>query len=407
VTSDDADRGTVTSKFRRRAVAVIPARGGSKGVPRKNLQHVGGVPLIQRAVRTASAAQEIDAVFVSTDHDEIADLALRAGAWVIDRPAELAQDASSSESVLLHALGAIESETGRPEVVVMIQATSPFIYAGDLDVAVTRVRDGEADCAFSATPTHAFLWRYGDHGAVSVNHDAAVRVRRQDLELQYRETGAFYAMDVEGFLAVRHRFFGRVEMQVVEERWAVDVDGPDDLQHARLIAPDFRDPAFPLPFSDARALVTDFDGVHTDDHAFIDETGRESVRVSRADGHGLGRLAAVGLPMLILSRERNAVVAARAEKLGMDVVHAVNDKVPALRAWAAKRAVDLRQVVYVGNDMNDVGCLEIVGWPVVVADAHPSTLPYARLRLSRLGGEGALREVAEMMLAALNERGEP
>jgi CMP-N-acetylneuraminic acid synthetase len=227
-----------------RVVAVIPARSGSKGIPGKNLREVAGRSLVRRAVDAARSASRVDGIVVSTDGDAIAAEATAAGATVVRRPETLSGDEASSESALLHALSALDDGAdGMPEVLVFIQATSPFIDPDDLDRAVERVVDGHADCVFSAAPSHAFLWRVDDDGAaVAVNHDAATRPRRQDREPEYRETGAFYVMRVAGFLEHRHRFHGRIELAVVDPRSAIDVDDPADLELATALAPHL-DPA--------------------------------------------------------------------------------------------------------------------------------------------------------------------
>jgi N-acylneuraminate cytidylyltransferase len=217
-------------------VAVIPARGGSVGIARKNLQHVGGESLVARAVRSARATAGIHRVIVSTDDDEIATEARRVGALVVDRPAALATSTASSESAVFHAIATLDR---RPTIVVMLQATSPFIDPRDLDAAISRVTAAEADVVFSAVATPVFLWRPAPPngaGWEGVNHDAAVRPRRQDLPPQVAETGAFYVMRAEGLLAAQHRFFGRGEPQLVDERFAVDIDTEVELEIARALA---------------------------------------------------------------------------------------------------------------------------------------------------------------------------
>ncbi|MDN4483525.1 acylneuraminate cytidylyltransferase [Demequina lignilytica] len=383
-----------------KAVAIIPARGGSKGVPGKNVARVGGVPLVARAVRAALAAPSIDAVYVSTDDADIAAAARGAGAEIIDRPAAIAGDTATSESALLHALDVLVSQGVEPRALAFLQATSPFIDAAALDTAVRDVLGGTYDSMFSAYETYAFLWAHGDAGAVGVNHDHSFRPRRQDREPHYQETGAFYVMDVAGFRERGFRFFGRVGIAEVAQSSGVEIDDLHELALARALAP-ILDVAGPI---DVDALVMDFDGVHTDDTVTVDQHGVESVTVSRSDGMGIGLLRAAGLPMLILSKERNPVVAARAAKLGVEVLHAVDDKAPALREWCEAAGLDLARVAYVGNDVNDVPALEIVGWPVVVPDAHPAAARAARVTLTRPSGAGALRELAELILAA-RERG--
>lgn len=422
-----------------RATAIIPARGGSVGLPGKNLARVGGVPLIARAVRAALAAERIDRVVVTTDDDAIADAARVAGATVVDRPVELAGSMASSESALLHALDELElrdalgllapqprggvaavgddrsDERERP-VTVFIQATSPFIDPADLDAAIERVATGRRDVVFSGAPTHAFLWRDdADAGsAVGVNHAAALRLRRQEREPEYLETGAFYVFATDGFRGAGHRFFGRIGVQQVAADHAVEIDELADLERARALAPRI-DRALAAsarsgsmhgahsalaPHIDVDALVTDFDGVHTDDTVMVDQLGRESVRVSRSDGAGIARLRRAGIPVLILSAEQNPVVGRRAEKLGVECVQGVEEKGAVLREWAERRGIRLDRIAYLGNDRGDLPALELVGWPVAVPDAAPEALDAARHVLARTGGHGAVRELADLILAA-------
>jgi N-acylneuraminate cytidylyltransferase len=378
-------------------VAVIPARGGSKGVPGKNLRRVAGRSLVERAVDACVGAEAIDAVYVSTDDAAIAAAARAAGGQVVERPAELSGDTASSESALLHALDTLAAEGVDPEVVVFVQCTSPFIDPADLDDAVGRVTDDRADAVFAAVPTYEFLWRAEPDGQASgINHDAAYRPRRQDREPHYRETGAFYVMSVPGFREARHRFFGRTQIVPVAELSAVEIDHDHDLELASALAP-----ALDLPADvDVDVVVTDFDGVHTDDLAIVDEDGREAVRVSRSDGMGIERLRKAGVPVLILSKETNRVVAARAAKLGVEVLHGIEAKAEVVRDWLERQGVDPARAAYLGNDINDLGPMAVVGWPLAVADARPEVRRAARRVLSRPGGRGAVRELSDLVLAS-------
>ncbi len=381
-------------------MAVIPARGGSQGVPGKNLRRVGGVPLVVRAVQACRAARRVDLVVVSTDDDAIAEAACSAGARVVRRPEALAGHTASSESALLHALDALEEE---PTTLLFVQCTSPFLDPADLDAGVALVADGHADSVFSAVETHAFVWRAqgGDGGVrtvVGVNHDAACRPRRQDREPDWRETGGFYVLDVAGFRDAGHRFFGRTAAVSVAEATALEIDTMTELAMARALAPLVATAAAEPLVVDA--VVTDFDGVHTDDAAWVDADGHEEVRVSRADGMGVAALRAAGIPVLIVSKERHPVVSARGAKLGVEVLQGVDDKVAALTAWLGERRLDPARVAYLGNDVNDLGPLAMVGWPVAVSDARPEVRAAARLVLERPGGHGAVRELCDRVLAA-------
>lgn len=381
------------------ATAIIPARGGSQGLPGKNLARVGGAPLVTRAVRAAMATSRIGRVVVTTDDEEIAEAARTAGADVVERPVALAGSTATSESALLHALEVLAAEA--TEVTVFIQATSPFIDPVDLDSAVERVASGERDAVFSAAPTHVFLWREIGGAAVGVNHEASHRQRRQDRTPEYAETGAFYVFATEGFRKSGHRFFGRVGVQPVHPDHAIEVDDAADLERARTLATRIdRDLGPRHPLIDVDALVTDFDGVHTDDTVMVDQLGRESVRVSRTDGHGVARLRAAGIPVLIISAEENPVVGRRAEKLGVECAQGVVAKGEVLREWAAARGIRLDRIAYLGNDRGDLPALDLAGWPVAVPDAVPEAIEAARHVLASPGGHGAVRELADLILAA-------
>lgn len=371
---------------------MIPARGGSKQVPRKNLEPIAGVPLVARAIAAARATPGIDQVVVSTDDREIARLAVEHGATVVDRPASLAGDTASSELALLHAL----EQFSDVETLVFLQATSPFIDSAALGNAIERVSSGANDVVFSAFETYAFLWRHTSNGAVGINHASSVRPRRQDREPDLHETGAFYVMNASGFREARHRFFGRIGVELTDERSAIEIDTADQLQLAKAIAGMVQTDSD----IDVDAVVTDFDGVHTDDTAQIDAKGGERVVVNRGDGLGIRLLSEAGIPVLILSTEEHPVVAARAAKLRVEAKHGVANKEAALAEWASARGIDLGRIAYVGNDINDLGALSIVGWPIAVPGSHPSVLSAARIVLGRRGGAGAVRELAERVLRA-------
>ena len=331
-------------------LVVIPARGGSKGIPFKNLKPVAGRSLVARAVDSALAAPAVTDVVVSTDHPDIAAEAERCGARVVMRPADLLrrhrqQRVGGAPRARIAAPAAGRHGSGAVHL--------PVHRPGHLNEAVLDVLEGRADVAFSVTESHAFHWMHDDGGAVTaVGHSAEVRPRRQDRTPQYRETGAFYAMRTEGFLARKHRFFGRLKLQEVPAEHAVEIDSLEDLAVVRALADQATAPR--AGGLDVDALVMDFDGVHTDDHAFVNAEGEEFVRVSREDGMGISRLRGTGIPQLILSTERNKVVSARALKLGIDVLQDVADKAGAVRSWMAAHRLDPDRVAYVGNDVNDL-----------------------------------------------------
>ncbi len=144
-----------------------------------------------------------------------------------------------------------------------------------------------------------------------------------------------------------------------------------------------------------RLAVFDFDGVFTDNRVWVNERGEELLVFTRSDGLGLRRLDEVGVQYLILSMEQNRIVSARAEKLRVDCVQGVDDKLSVLRERAGQLSVSLEETAYVGNDINDADCLRAAGVPVVPADAWPEVKPLARWVLSRPGGAGCVREFCD------------
>jgi N-acylneuraminate cytidylyltransferase len=381
--------------------AVIPARGGSKGIPAKNLQLVGGRPLVTRAIDAARRAATVDRVFVSTDDDHIAEIARSAGADVVSRPSDLGRDDSSSESVLLHALGEFATRgLPEPDVLVMLQCTSPFIAAADIDGTVAALDRHGADSAFTAAASHGFLWRGGPGSATAANHDASTRLRRQDRPPEYLETGAVYAMRTSGFRTARHRFFGQIAFHEVPKLHTIEIDHPADLVVARALAATIdAEEAIELLPRHVTALVLDFDGVLTDNTVLTSQDGTEAVGGNRSDGLGIEMLRNAGIRVAVLSKERNPVVAARCRKLGVECVQGLDDKQAALKQYLAEHAIDPGEVVFIGNDANDADCLALVACGAIVADAHPSVHAVADVVLTRAGGDGAVREMADLILA--------
>ncbi|MCA6093051.1 acylneuraminate cytidylyltransferase [Streptomyces sp. SCA3-4] len=441
-------------------LAVIPARGGSKGVPSKNLAAVGGVPLVARAVRACQAARLVTDVVVSTDDPAIAAAARSAGASVVRRPSAIAGDTATSEAAVLHAMEAYEARGDRAVgTVLLVQCTSPFLTAEDVDGVARAVVEGGADSALTVAPFHGFVWReegeeaaeaacgaipqprpspvprgsapdpaprtpegldgspgpaehparpafeddarrrgQGRHGT-GVNHAPSHRPRRQDRPQDLLETGAAYAMEATGFRTTRHRFFGRTELVRTDPARVLEIDDPHDLARARALAPllDAEPGALPTR-QDVDAVVLDFDGTQTDDRVLIDAEGRELVAVHRGDGLGIAALRRAGLELLILSTETNPVVAARGRKLGVPVIHGSERKDLALKRWCEERGIAPERVLYAGNDVNDLSCFGLVGWPVAVADAHGPVRAAARAVTTTPGGSGAVREIAGWLL---------
>lgn len=390
-------------------VAIIPARGGSKRIPGKNLLPLQGLPLIAYSVIHAKRASSVDgAVYVSTDDGRIADVARLHGAEVVHRPADLSGDEATSESALLHVLDDRRSRgMTDPDLVVFLQGTSPVRRPDDIDRAVAQLVGDGADSLFSACVNHRLIWAAaGAAGTPApLNYDFRSRRREQAMETQYRENGSIYVFKPEILRKDNNRLGGRMSVFEMDYWSSFQIDTPE---HVELIdwilaRPEYR-PAEPWP-ARVDLVVFDFDGVMTDNTVSVDSEGREAVRCHRGDGWGIARLREAGVPMLVLSTERDPVVASRCRKLNLECVQGVDDKAERLRAILRDRNLDPSRVAFVGNDVNDLGCMRAVGLPVAVADAHPEAAAHARLVLSRKGGQGAVREFCDLLLARLYPSG--
>jgi YrbI family 3-deoxy-D-manno-octulosonate 8-phosphate phosphatase len=150
-----------------------------------------------------------------------------------------------------------------------------------------------------------------------------------------------------------------------------------------------------------QALVLDFDGVFTDNKVILSADGIESVVCDRSDGYAIQMLQRRGFPILVLSTEKVPIVKLRSQKLGLNCIHGVDEKAAILATWLAENDLDPKRVIYVGNDINDLTCMQMVGLPVAVADAFPEAKAAARAVLAARGGHGAIREVALAILSKL------
>ena len=177
-----------------KTIAIIPARGGSKGIPRKNTMGFCGRPLLVWSVEQALAARQVDAVYVSSDHPDILELAQHHGASAVPRPDHLSGDEATSESALLHVLDQLRASGAEdPDLIVFLQATSPVREASDIDAAIDELRASDADSLFSAAVLPDLtLWRRTARGLEGVTYDPDHRGRRQDRAPLILENGSIY-----------------------------------------------------------------------------------------------------------------------------------------------------------------------------------------------------------------------
>ena len=379
-------------------LAIIPARGGSKGIPGKNIKSFAGYPLIAYSILAALRSERVNRVIVSTDDEEIARTAREWGAEVpFMRPAELAQDHSTDYPVIVHALKWLEEhENYHADVVVQLRPTSPVRPRNLVDEAVSiLLANPKADSVRGVVPSGQNPFKMWTIDPASGEMKALLTVPgikepynapRQSLPATFWQTGHIDAIRVSSIFDKESLSGDTIYPLYIDPKFTVDIDIPSDWSNAEAtllkLAAEAVDPAnmrraFP---SQPRFLVMDFDGVFTDNCVIIDENGVESVRADRSDGLGFGLLKAqTPVECLIISKERNLVVAQRAKKLGIPVLQAIDDKATALRDEMRKRGIRAEETIFVGNDVNDLPTLDVAGFFVAPSDSHPEVLRRADL----------------------------
>ena len=385
-------------------MAVIPARGGSKGLPRKNVLGLAGKPLISHTIAHALGASTVDRVYVSTDDPEISGIASNAGALVIDRPDELSGDETTTEQVLDHAFRVMLDQYDLdPEIVVLLQCTSPIRRPDDIDAAVHMVSSGRFDSIVSVSSSHHLIWRLEDDQARAITYDPLNRPRRQEMARQFVENGSLYAFKLKGLREAGSRLHGKIGMHVMGPWSFIEIDSQTDFELCEWVLG--RQGSTSLPSADhlrrIKTVVLDFDGVMTDNRVIVLQDGNEAVSCSRGDGLGIEQLLAEGVSALVLSTEANPVVQARCTKLGIPCVQNLGgNKVRAFREYLSENHLSADDVLYLGNDVNDLECLDLAGLAAVVSDAHPMVLSVADWVLESVGGGGAVREVTDQIVQA-------
>ena len=402
-------------------LAIIPARGGSKGIPRKNIRNFAGWPLMAWSIAAGRQARTVTRVIVSTDDEEIAGIARHYGAQApFLRPTEFAQDNSTDLPSFEHALKWLAEHEGyKPEIVIQLRPTSPLRPPGMVDQAVKILLDHpDADCVRGVVPAgqnpHK-MWRIPqEKGAMTPllevdGIDEPYNAPRQILPQVYWQTGHIDAIRVDTILKKGSMTGNKIYPLIIDARYTVDIDNLADWAKyetmvysggLKLVSPGKA--RRPMP-EKIKLIVSDFDGVITDNRVWTDQDGRETVAASRSDSMRVRELRELGIEVMILSSEPNTVVLARAQKMGVEAVHGIDirGKGGALRELLAEKKVDASQVIYIGNDFNDLPCFEIAAWGVAVADAYPEVARAADLVLTRPGGYGALRELCDLVLQNL------
>jgi YrbI family 3-deoxy-D-manno-octulosonate 8-phosphate phosphatase len=404
-------------------LALIPARGGSKGIPGKNIRSFAGFPLIAWSIAAAKQSELVTRIIVSTDDEAIAAVAREYGAEApFLRPAEISQDKTTDLPVFEHALKWLEDVEGyRPDIVIQLRPTSPIRPQGMVDDAIRILLEhADADCVRGVVPAaqNPFkMWRFNGEGK-PLNPLLEVdgipepyNAPRQVLPPVYWQTGHIDAIRVSTITQKKSLTGDVIYPLLIDPAYTVDIDTLTDwvkyesLAYSSLPMVSPGDSRRPMPET-VKLIICDFDGVLTDNHVLTDQDGRESVVASRSDSMHIPRLRELGVETMILSSEVNIVVQARAKKMQVEVIHGVGmkDKGRVMREVLEQKKIKAEEVIYIGNDLNDLPCFEIAGWSVAVADAYPELIRAADHVLTKNGGHGAVRELCELVLKQLSKK---
>ena len=384
-------------------VALIPARGGSKSIPGKNIKLLAGRPLLYWACKAAEDASAVNAVYVSTDDPKIAEVA-RSFALrklrVVERAPETATDTASTESCMLDFAKRVKFKN-----ILLLQPTSPLVTSEDLDRAVEIFESTKCDSVISVVRQKRFVWSEGAKGLIKpANHNPRKRPLRQDHDGFLVENGAIYLTSLKVLLEHACRVGECVGFVEMPPDSYYEIDEPDDWRVVEMLLENklaTRSDGLYAKLNKIRFVASDVDGVLTDGGMYYGEDGTESKKFQTRDGKGFEMLRRAGFLTGIITGETINVVTRRGEKLKVDEVHqGALDKVKVVSEILKRRGLAWDEVAFVGDDVGDVELLKRVGIAAAPCDAMPCAMRCCNLALKHRGGAGAFRELVERILAS-------
>lgn len=385
-------------------VAFIPVRGGSKSIPLKNIKPISGKPLVYWTVKAACGCKYIDKVFIATDSDKIketvegfkegSEAELFKKAEVIGRSAESASDTASTEFAMLEFADKMEFDN-----IVLVQATSPLLVSSDLDRGFEAFREENVDSVLSVVRQKRFHWGNDENGfAHPTNYDVFHRPRRQEFDGYLVENGAFYISSKEDLQKSKNRVSGNIKAVEMNEDTFFEIDEPSDWVIIEALMKKNGITA-PKEIPEIKMFLTDCDGCLTDGGMYYSEHGDELKKFNTRDGMGFALLRNKGIVTGIVTSENVDLNRRRAQKLKLDVLEAgCKDKVAAVKTLCEKYNISMENVAYIGDDINDLDVIKIVGYGCCPADAMPQVRDVAKYVTKAKGGEGIIREVVERII---------
>ncbi len=386
-------------------VAFIPVRGGSKSIPLKNIREIAGKPLVYWTVKAANDCQDIDMIYVATDSNKIREVVESFDlnkVQVIGRSAGSASDTASTESAMLEF-----AEQHYFDNIILIQATSPLLTADDLSGGIAEFKKSSTDSVISVVRQKRFHWRMNEEGFVRpTNYDIFDRPRRQDFNGYLVENGAFYITGRENLLSSKNRISGNIRAYEMDESTYFEIDEPSDwLIIEKQLENKMKRNEIVIP--EIKMFLTDCDGCLTDGGMYYSENGDELKKFNTLDGMGFRLLQERGILTGIITGEKRELNRRRAEKLGLNVYEeGIVDKLGLVKKLCKELDIELQNVAYVGDDINDLEVIEAVGFGCSVANGVKKVREASIYVSQKSGGEGAVREIIDMALSIYNEEGE-
>lgn len=385
-------------------VAFIPVRGGSKSIPLKNIKQIAGHPLVYWTAKAANDCRYINTVYIATDSEEIAETVRQLQldkVKVIGRTPETASDTASTESAMLEF-----AENYQFDNIALIQATSPLLTAKELEGGFELYGAENTDSVLSVVRQKRFCWKKEEEGTVTAdNYDIFRRPRRQEFEGYLVENGAFYITSRDKLLGTGCRISGNIRAFEMDEATYFEIDEPSDWivieEQLKRRCERENDSSFGEQgrIPQIKMFLTDCDGVLTDGGMYYSENGDELKKFNTRDGVGMRLLKERGIITGVITGEDRELNRRRCEKLNVDEVHqGVESKLDIVKRLCYKYAISPREVLYVGDDVNDLEVLAYVGLPCCVADAHEAVQAAASYVCKNRGGEGAIREIVDFLL---------
>ncbi|WP_270739585.1 N-acylneuraminate cytidylyltransferase [Massilioclostridium coli] len=383
-------------------IALIPVRGGSKSIPMKNIKPICGKPLVYWTAKAACQCPQIDRVYISTESQEIKQVVeqfqakepqLFSKLEVVGRSEETATDTASTESVMLEFAKQHEFEN-----IALVQATSPLLSSQDLTNGFQALQTDGTDSIVSVVRQKRFQWKVNNGFALPTNYDVFQRPRRQEFEGYLVENGAFYICSREDLLRTQNRVSGKIKAVEMDEDSFFEVDEPRDWAIVEALMRK-NNPVLIRRPSNIRMFLTDCDGCLTDGGMYYSERGDELKKFNTRDGMGFGLLREKGIITGIITSEEVELNQRRADKLRLDFLESgCKDKLAVIQKRCEKYGISLEQVVYVGDDINDLEAIQTVGYGCCPSDAMPCVQQAADYIASAKGGQGVIREIVEQLL---------